>query len=180
MMRTTLNRRAILTLGAVLFAAGCGGDSPTGPPTHYDLFIELTKIYVIGDCEAAAGNPGEFAWRAQAQSGTAGAGYAEYETSGFPAEGGALPYSEDASPIVLGGADLSIDGIPADNVNDVLLTFSVVEWDGGTRDANMFFEQASDFVPGPDSRVSPRATYVGPSDDCRLAFEYVSTWTPSS
>ena len=180
MIRTDLHHRVLLAVATLLFAGACGGDSPTGPPTHYDLVVELTKIYVLGDCEAAAGNPGEFAWRAQAQSGTAGAGYAEYETNGFPAEGGALPYSEDDSPIVLGGADLSIDGIPAENVDQVLLTFSVVEWDGGTRDANMFFEQASDFVPGPDRPAGPRATYVGPSDECSLAFEYESTWTPSS
>lgn len=170
-MKTT-TRSAVLLLLAV--AAACGADSPT-EPTAYDLHIELTDIYVIGDCESTPGNPGEFAWRVTV---TAPLGkYDVEETNGFPAEFGALPYSEDASPIVLAGTDLNLEGIAVADVADAYLQFSAIEWDGGSYDPNMAFRQVLVPVPQLDDSGSTHGVDVGASFSCMLSFEFVTTWT---
>jgi hypothetical protein len=170
-VRTIVRLAAVLLLAA---ATACGGDSPT-EPSAYDLDIELTNIYVPGDCESTPGNPGEFSWRVTV---TAPLGkYATEETNGFPAEGGALPYSEDDSPIVLGGRSLHLSGIAASDVADAWLQFSAIEWDGGSYDANMAFRQVSVQAPPLGDSGSAHAVDVGASFSCLLSFEFVTTWT---
>ena len=170
-MRTNTKLAALLLLAST---AACGGDSPT-EPSAYDLDIELTNIYVPGDCESTPGNPGEFAWRVTVTAPLSK--YATEETNGFPAESGALPYSEDDSPIVLSGTSLHLQGIEASRVADAMLQFSAIEWDGGSYDANMAFRQVSVQVPQPSDSGSIHAVDVGASISCLLSFEFVTTWT---
>ncbi len=56
-------------LAMLVFAAGCGDDdggtgpAVTGEPTHYDLTLKMSSIWAIENCEATAGDPGEFRYR---------------------------------------------------------------------------------------------------------------------
>lgn len=173
-------RAAVALLGFA--AAGCGS-SPTEPeaaaPATWTVNVELPRIYVVGDCEDTPGNPGEFAWRAYLNVPVPLGDSDVVETSGFPAEGGALPYSEDASPIVLADTELSVTGVAPEDVGTVSLTFSVVEWDPSGQDSRMAFRQSAVIIPGPSTTPRLRAVDVGASFDCRLSFEFEATWTQS-
>ena len=181
MIRTTrshLSRRSIL--GLALFATAACEASPADPDATlaYDLSIELTNIFVVGDCENAPGNPGEFAWRALAEVEVPMGVFDTYETDGFPAEAGAETYSEDDSPVRLVGAFLLLPGIEADVTDQVNLQFSVIEWDQGSHDSEMQFRQVN--VPVA-FQLSPatRAVDVGDLNACKLSFEFIIRWTES-
>jgi hypothetical protein len=147
------------------------------------LSIEILQIFVIGDCESTAGNPGEFSYRGVVQlggiAGIPGPPPDEHETSGFPSEAGAVELSEDVSPVALANADLTLMGVTADRVADVTLTFSVIEWDTGMQDPDMSFRIVEGQVPFDASRDLIRAIDVGASNACRLSFEFLVHWSVS-
>ena len=174
---TSLSIRPTLPGLALSLLVACGSPSEPTSPTAYRLDVEITTIWVDGDCEDTPGNPGEFAWRAYLQVTTPLGGSDVEETNGFPAESGALSYSEDDSPIVLSGIDLRIDDVPAQDVDEVLLTFSVVEWDPSGQDPDMAFVQTAGPIPLPSEVPHTHGLGVGSSSACMLRFWFETTWT---
>lgn len=175
-MTTAMTRAKVTTAGLAL-ATLLGCSSTTAPVTAYDLFIELQKIHVIGDCEDTPGNPGEFAYSiVLALSPTA---YSVHETHNFPDASGALPYSEDDSPIVLAGTDVRLLGIPAEDTDMVALSFWVREHDPGGWDSDM---PAEALVVVPFQTVNPPVGFItiGRSSACQLKLEYQAFWTPAA
>lgn len=179
-MTTTAMTRAKATAAGLAFATLLGCSNATAPePTAYDLMIEMRKIHVTGDCEDTPGNPGEFAYRMTAQLATTGAS-STHETNLFPDGSGALPYSEDDTPIVLAGTDVRLFDIPLEDIERVFLTFGAIEFDPGGRDPDMNFEQVA--VPVLFRIVNPPVglVTVGGSSACRLTLEFQPFWTPAS
>lgn len=175
-MRTLSTRRIsiIAPLIALLAVAAAGCSSATGPsePT-WTLDVPLTGLLVVGDCEAAPGNPGEFAWRIEIGNGTA-ALMDRRETGGFPSSGGAWELSEEqyeyATPYSLRLTDISSEAR-----SGISIAVTATEWDGAERDGNMTFERASE--PIRTGVAGTGAIQVGPSSACRLIFRYEWRWT---
>lgn len=169
---TRLSPAGALLLLAGLATAGCESATAPSDPT-WTLSVPLTGLEVVGDCEAAPGNPGEFAWQI-AIGDAAGTFLDVRETGAFPSAGGAWELSEDRRTYAL-PYSLRLNDIPSDRRRQFSITVWAVEWDGAERDGNMTNERATFPI-----RTGPTGTgsiSVGPSNACRLTFGYEWRWT---
>lgn len=175
-MRTFSTPRASITVplfALLTLVAAC--TSPTAPaqPTTWRLDVPFTGLIVVGDCESAPGNPGEFAWRVEIGDGTVSISD-HHETGNFPSAGGAWELSEDTGEYAL-PYSLRLENISAEDRSRLSITVNAVEWDGAERDGNMTDERASESIR--TGSAGTGSISVGPSDSCRLTFRYEWRWT---
>lgn len=170
-------QRSATSTAALLCAAACAGADPTGPaaPTAYDVTVAIETIYVLGDCEVRDGNPGEFDWRVtlslplRRSASTAVGG-------DYPNRGGAASYA-DGQTITLANTDVTLTGIPAADVEDLVLLFQVIEWDPDGPDPDM--NDRSVVAPVLLGQDGARQLAGLGSSRCGLRFWYRPHWRPS-
>ena len=162
---------AVVTSGTASSACGdAGGPTDPGPPTAYDLSIELVSMHVLGDCEDTDGNPGEINWQVTV-NGPNGHFAQARPGAEFPDRSSAQRYHDGSTVAV--NQTLALTNVSDADVPYVRIHLQATEWDPDGPDPDM------DRI-GVTNTISPgrgATQFVGLGTySCGLQLQYMPTW----
>jgi hypothetical protein len=163
-------------LAACVAAAACG-DSTAPEPTSYSVAIDVHGFWVIGDCEATAGNDGEFVWQIVANNPTNRRASQSYATANFPAADGQVEVGEGA--YLQARQTFNLTDIAPDDRNSATLSFLMTEHDPGGPDPNMDLRRQEGALLFALDEEQQGVVVIGSATACQVSWDYDYTWSGS-